>query len=193
MQGALHSVSGLKPKPASPGWCTIASVRLLALLLTACSRAALPLAIDAAPPPVSSSAPVSSLSSPAASSSSAPSPPTEWAEGVTPYPGAKELCVEHHELKATSEEGFHLNLPRRVIDTSSYAVAASARSVVLFYKKNLPDVHTSVEGAETRFSLSSGARLSVFSLPAAKTFPSCRDEPGPLDRALIVIHRQTVR
>jgi hypothetical protein len=154
------------------------------LLLVSCSRTA--------PPRVSDAAVLLAVPTSSAAASASASLPTMWAEGVTPYPGAKALCVEHLTLRPTTPGDE--KLPWREINWSSFAVDAPAAHVVAFYKQIHPDVKPSVDGPETVFSLSTGARLSVFALPTVKDFPSCqRAVPGPLDRALIVIHRQTVR
>lgn len=120
-----------------------------------------------------------------------PSPPVAAGEtwnGIALYPGSRQLCDEHVTARPTTPHPP--NTPWREIDWRSYATSDPADRVVAFFDPEGKYVEAA-EAGETTLRRD-GVRISVFTLPASRPAPTCAVPPASGDRALIVLHKQTV-
>ena len=114
----------------------------------------------------------------------APSPPVASGEtwnGITLYPGSRQLCDQHVMASSASAP--------REIEWRSYATSDPADRVVAHFDPDGKLVDSKLDG-ETTLRLD-GVQISIFSLPTSRPAPSCDVTPATTDRALIVLHRQT--
>ncbi len=154
-----------------------------ALTASGCSRKA---------PPRGSTATASAVDAAAAvpSASSVAAPVTMWPAGVLAYPGARAICNQHLVMRPTlaADQGK----PWREVAWQSYGVADDAARVIAFYNRDAGAITT--DGDETTIYVDGGIRLSIFTLPTKRVFPKCADgAPAATERALIVVHKQTIK